>query len=118
MGTSETVQAAKNKALESARVKGALARPSLPIRQRALIKPIIGNLPGNAPKYLKVTLVNYDEELQVRGIQPILGLLNDMAAVTESTVGSPDAIREWLDEGMCTAFERGSGSLIVALREL
>jgi hypothetical protein len=80
--------------------------PSLPIRQRALIKTILSDLPRNAPAYLKTTLDNYDDELRTRGVQPLLGLLKDMTAIIEATIGAPDAAREWLSDGMQTAFDR------------
>jgi hypothetical protein len=80
--------------------------PTLPLRQRALIKTILGDLPGNAPRHLKSALESYDAELQARGAQPILGLLKDMAAIIEAAVGASDAQREWLQEGMQAAFRR------------
>jgi hypothetical protein len=80
--------------------------PTLPLRQRALIQTILSDLPGNAPKHLKASLDSYRDELIVRGAQPILGLLKDMAAIIEATVGAPDAGQEWLAEGMRRAFER------------
>jgi hypothetical protein len=79
--------------------------PTLPIRQRTLIKTILGNLPRNAPKYLSSALDNYDDELKARGVQPILGVLKDMAAIIEATVDAADA-REWLEKGIREAFKR------------
>jgi hypothetical protein len=80
--------------------------PTLPIRQRAIIKIILDGLPGNAPRQLKKSLENYDDELKVRGVQPILGMLKDMAAIIEADVGAPNAMREWLEEGMQESFTR------------
>jgi len=80
--------------------------PTLPIRQRNLIKTILAGLPRQTPAQLKVSLSNYTEELKARGVRPILGLLNDMVAVIEADVGAPDARREWLEPGMLKAFER------------
>lgn len=80
--------------------------PALPIRQSALIKTILTDLPSNAPKYLKSALNSYDDELKARGAQPILGLLKDMAAIIEAAVGAPAAAREWLEDGVRVAFER------------
>lgn len=79
--------------------------PELPIRQRALIKILLSDLPGNAPKHLKTTLTSYDDELRARGVQPLLGLLKDMAAIIEASVGATGAAREWLAEGMQAAFQ-------------
>jgi class 3 adenylate cyclase len=79
--------------------------PALPIRQCRLIKTILSDLPRNAPRHLKTALEIYDEELRARGVQPILGLLKDMAVIIESVVAARDAA-EWLHEGMLTAFDR------------
>jgi hypothetical protein len=79
--------------------------PTLPIRQQTLINTILSGLPRQTPKQLKVCLTSYSDELKVRGVQPILGLLKDMAAIIEADVGSPNAQREWLEEGMITAFK-------------
>jgi hypothetical protein len=78
----------------------------LPIRQFALIKTILADLPSNAPRHLSVALKNYGDELKARGVQPILGLLKDMAAIIEAAAGAEDARREWLEEGVHKAFER------------
>jgi hypothetical protein len=80
--------------------------PTLPLRQQAIIATILESLPGNAPRQLKKSLENYDDELKIRGVQPILGLLKDMAAIIEADVGAPAAMREWLEEGMQEAFKR------------
>jgi hypothetical protein len=80
--------------------------PTLPLRQQAIIKTILESLPGNAPRQLKKSLENYDDELKVRGVQPILGLLKDMAAIIDADVGAPAALREWLEEGIEEAFKR------------
>lgn len=74
--------------------------PNLPVRQHAVITTILRSLPGNAPRQIIVSLRNYDDELKARGLQPILGLLNDMAAIIEAEVGAHDAEREWLDVGV------------------
>jgi hypothetical protein len=80
--------------------------PTLPIRQRGLIKAIISGLPRNAPRQLAACLKNYDDELKARGVQPILGLLKDMAAIIDADVGAIDASREWLEDGLREAFKR------------
>jgi hypothetical protein len=80
--------------------------PTLPIRQLALIEIIVGDLPRNAPRHLKSTLNTYRDELIVRGLNPILGLLKDMAAIIDAAAGASNAKLEWLDEGMIAAFER------------
>lgn len=89
---------------------------ALPIRQRTLIKTIRGDLPKNAPKHLKTALTNYDEELQARGVQPIVGLLKDMASIIEAAVGSQDAAREWLPDGMREAFALFAGNHALFLK--
>jgi hypothetical protein len=76
------------------------------MRQRAIIKILLDGLPGNAPRHLRKSLENYDDELKVRGVQPILGLLKDMVAIIEADVGAPNAMREWLAEGMQESFKR------------
>jgi hypothetical protein len=78
--------------------------PNLPIRQRALIQTILDGLPSQSPKHLKSTLEKYDGELLVRGVQPMLGLLNDMAAIVEADIGDANARREWLAAGIAVAF--------------
>jgi hypothetical protein len=80
--------------------------PTLPIRQRALIETILDGLSAQAPKHLKSALESYSNELAVRGVQPILGLLRDMAAIIEADVGAPNARREWLEAGMEMAFSK------------
>ena len=80
--------------------------PTLPLRQRAIIKAILSDLPGNSPAYLKTSLQNYDDELKVRGAQPILGLLKDMFEIIDAAVGDPDALQEWLGLGLQKAFEK------------
>ena len=62
------------------------------------------DLPGMRRYYLKSALNSYKDELQARGVQPIVGLLKDMAAIIESAAGSTDADRDWLSEGLRTAF--------------
>jgi hypothetical protein len=79
---------------------------TLPIRQRNLIKTVLGDLPKNAPKHLKSALRSYDEELKVRGAQPILGLLKDDADIIAAAVAAPSTQDEWLEPGMRKAFDR------------
>jgi hypothetical protein len=79
--------------------------PTLPIRQRVLIRTILSNLPPNSPKHLRYALSAYDDELGARGTQPILGLLKDMAAVVDAEA-SPTGGEEWLEKGVRAAFER------------
>jgi hypothetical protein len=79
--------------------------PTLPIRQHTLIKTIVSGLPRNAPRQLTACLENYSEELKARGVQPILGLLKDMAAIIDADVSAIDASREWLEPGMREAFK-------------
>jgi len=80
--------------------------PGLPIRQSALIKVILSDLPRNAPQYIKSSLNSYDEELKTRGLQPILGLLKDMADIIDAGVTAPRAEDEWLEAGVRQAFRR------------
>lgn len=80
--------------------------PSLPIRQRTIIKIILTDLPRNAPEHLKACLHEYDDELKARGVQPILGLLRDMADIVEAAVHAPHASDEWLEAGLRAAFTR------------
>ena len=79
---------------------------TLPIRQRAILKTLMSDLPGNSPKYLRTSLESYDEELQVRGVQPILGLLRDIFEIIEAAVDDPRATQEWLEPGLQKAFEK------------
>ena len=79
--------------------------PTLPLRQRAVIKSILSGLPGNAPRQLRTSLESYDDELKVRGAQSILGLLKEMSAIVAADVGATNAMREWLDEGLQEAFK-------------
>ena len=79
--------------------------PTLPVRQRALIRTILSGLPAQAPAHIGVTLHSYDDELLARGVQPILGLLKDLASVLSADVGDPNARREWLPAGVAQAFE-------------
>src|SRR5205085_5521336 len=74
--------------------------PGLPIRQRSLINVILSDLPRNAPKHLKRCLQFYEDELKVRGVQPILGLLKDMADIIDAAVVSQRAQHEWLEPGL------------------
>jgi hypothetical protein len=70
---------------------------TLPIRQRAIVKTILSDLPRNTPKYLMIALQNYDDELKARGVQPVLGLLKDMFAVVQAAVSDGT---EWLNPGL------------------
>jgi hypothetical protein len=79
--------------------------PTLPVRQQVLIETILAGLPRQTPTQLKTALNNYRDELKVRGVQPILGLLKDMAAIIEADLGASNARREWLEEGMFIAFK-------------
>ena len=79
---------------------------TLPIRQQRLIENILSALPPQAPKILAPTLADYRDELKVRGVRPILGMLNDMAAVIRAAVEARRADDEWLDEGSREAFNR------------
>jgi len=78
---------------------------TLPMRQRRLIAIINSDLPGNVPRHLQATLIEYDQELLARGAQPILGILKDCAAIIQASVGAKDA-HEWLQEGLVAAFRR------------
>jgi hypothetical protein len=80
--------------------------PTLPLRQRTIIKTILSDLPGNSPKYLKTSLQSYEDELKVRGAQPILGLLKDMFEIIGAAVGDPSAQHDWLGPGLRRAFEK------------
>jgi hypothetical protein len=79
--------------------------PTLPIRQRVLVRSILEGLPQQAPAHLRVTLQSYDDELLARGAQPILGLLKDMASIVSADVGDTNARREWLAAGLVQAFD-------------
>ncbi|MFO1111354.1 MAG: hypothetical protein U1E61_19455 [Bradyrhizobium sp.] len=79
--------------------------PSLPLRQREVIKAILSDLPRNSPRYLKTSLQSYDDELKIRGAQPILGLLKDMFEIIAAAVGDPEA-QDWLAPGLQKAFEK------------
>jgi hypothetical protein len=79
--------------------------PTLPLRQRALIRSIRSDLPGNAPKILDHVLDSYDDELRARGVQPILGLLKDMAAIIDASFSDTDA-HEWAHSGLREALKR------------
>jgi hypothetical protein len=79
--------------------------PTLPLRQRELIKAILSDLPRNSPTYLKTSLQSYDDELKIRGAQPILGLLKDVFEIIAATVGDPEA-QDWLAPGLQKAFEK------------
>ncbi|MBI1203115.1 MAG: hypothetical protein GC182_11445 [Rhodopseudomonas sp.] len=78
---------------------------TLPIRQRRIINGIVGDLPPQAPKHLATYLKDYDDELKVRGVAPILGLLKDMAEIIEAAVHAPDAADEWLSPSLRKAFD-------------
>ena len=68
-------------------VKNSDDLPTLPLRQRTIIKTILSDLPGNSPKYLRTSLQSYEDELKVRGAQPILGLLKDVFEIIDAAVG-------------------------------
>ncbi|WP_375465395.1 hypothetical protein [uncultured Methylobacterium sp.] len=107
------LDAAANKIYDAPDGEGDLV--TLPIRQNTLIKTIGAGLPRNAPRHLKSALDSYSDELIARGSQPILGILRDMADIVAADVGAPNAAREWLPEGLVTAFEifmRNHASLI------
>ncbi|GLH80828.1 hypothetical protein SSBR45G_57370 [Bradyrhizobium sp. SSBR45G] len=92
-----------NQAYDIPSVEGDIAL--LPLRQRNLVKVILGDLPKNAPGYLRSSLRSYDRELKVRGSQPILGLLKDDAGIIAAAVSARHAEDEWLEPGMRTAFD-------------
>ncbi|MHB8886713.1 MAG: hypothetical protein ACYC5H_16845 [Methylovirgula sp.] len=77
---------------------------TLPIRQRAVIDTIVIGLPTNAPPHLKKALNCYSDELEVRGVQPILGILNQMESIIEAERLSSDA-QDWLAPGLKVAFQ-------------
>lgn len=77
----------------------------LPARQRALIKTILASLPNNTPASIKITLHEYGDELLVRGVQPILGVLEDMFAITRKERDVEDS-DQWLQAGLGEAFAR------------
>jgi hypothetical protein len=79
---------------------------TLPIRQSNLIKIILSDVPRNAPAYLWASLRSYQEELMARGVQPILPLLKDGAEIIAAAVHAPRAEDEWLEPGMCKAFDK------------
>ncbi|HEV7881577.1 hypothetical protein [Bradyrhizobium sp.] len=79
---------------------------TLPVRQRNLVKVILGDLPENVPRHLKSSLHSYDEELKARGAQPILGLLKDDADIIAAAVSASHAEDEWLEPGMRKALDR------------
>jgi hypothetical protein len=80
--------------------------PALPVRQRVLIANIVESLTPQAPRHLASFLHSYDEELKVRGAQPIVGILKDMADVIAADVRAPRADDEWLEAGLRQAFNR------------
>ena len=80
--------------------------PTLPARQRALIEGILSDLPGNAPRLLQTCLSKHNEELLARGLQPILGLLNDMASICKAATSDTYENAGWLTAGMRVAFEK------------
>ncbi len=84
--------------------------PTLPVRQRAIIRTIIEDLPPNAPKSVRNALKEYDTEILARILRPILGLLNDMADIIEAGVKAQNAKAEWLEDSMAKAFEKFSAN--------
>jgi hypothetical protein len=85
--------------------------PTLPIRQLRLIDVILSDLPQQAPRHLKSSLVHYGEELKARGINPFLGILKDMAEII--VVASAENDGEWLQPGLRKSFELFSANHIV-----
>ena len=85
--------------------------PTLPIRQLRLIDVILGDLPQQAPRHLKSSLVHYGEEIKARGINPFLGILKDMAEII--VVASAENDGEWLQPGLRKSFELFSANHIV-----
>ncbi|WP_162009705.1 toll/interleukin-1 receptor domain-containing protein [Methylocystis heyeri] len=78
----------------------------LPYIQRTLIKTIRRALPPNAPKILDSALRSYDEELQERGLQPIIGILKALASALEKEIESIKATEpELLGVGNADLFE-------------
>ena len=78
----------------------------LPYTQRRLIKTIRRALPRNAPIFIGSALRSYDEELQERGSQPIVGLLNRLASALEREVNEIKASEpEPLGAGNTDLFE-------------
>ena len=78
----------------------------LPYSQRALIKTIRRALPRNAPRIINSALRSYDEELQERGSQPIVGLLNRLASALQMEVKDIKASEpELLGAGNADLFE-------------
>jgi hypothetical protein len=89
---------------------------TLPVRQCRLISVILSDLPKNAPAHVTSCLRGYDEELKIRGIQPILGLLKDMADIVAVAVAAPRAEDEWLEPGVRKAFDRFAENHAVVVR--
>ncbi len=87
------------------RVVSSVDLPSLPLQQQALIRTILSDFGANSPKSVKTALEAYRDELKERGVQPILGLLNNMAAVVLAACNAKNAAIEWLDEGAQKAVE-------------
>lgn len=71
--------------------------PSLPVRQQALIRTILSDFGANAPRNVRTAFEEYRDELLARGLQPILGLLNDMVSVISAACNAKNAASEWLD---------------------
>ncbi len=84
---------------------------ALPIRQQRLINVILDDLPHQAPRHLKSSLEHYGEELKVRGVNPFLGILKDMAEII--VVASAENDGEWLQPGLRKSFELFSANHIV-----
>jgi hypothetical protein len=78
---------------------------SLPLQQQALIRAILSDFGANAPKSVRSALEEYRDELKARGLQPILGVLNNMASIVQAACGAKNATIEWLDEGAQRAVE-------------
>ena len=77
----------------------------LPIIQSALIRQILAELneERNAPQIVKASFKAYLDELAGRGIQPILGILDQSEAVIRAATRGDDA--DWLTSGAKRALE-------------
>ena len=80
---------------------------TLPVRQRSLIRSIQGSFSqtSNAPKILKSSFSEYDDELAARGTQPIVGVLRDHAEIIRAEAEARDA-GEWITGGLKRPIER------------
>ncbi len=80
----------------------------LPLRQRSLIRSLLAELEkeGNAPKSIKISLQEYDDELAARGVRPFLGLLKDHAEIIRAGVEGSEEDFGWCSEGGKAGFRR------------